>query len=213
MKGNVSKSKGFKGDKGEPGKDGYLKEEVDNKFNNYILAPTTANVGQTIVVKEVDKNGKPISWEAVDVSGGNTEWELISDVDTTEEVGEILLTTDMNGNTFELGDVCAHVIIPMHDSAITPLFCFIEVDGYEAEMSTTTDGNHTELVISRKDDKAMIKLEQYKYSSLKTTTINPRSFPVGNLVYYHNIKEFKAYLYGNEVFPKGTRVRLYGKRV
>lgn len=31
-----------------------------------ISAPATAQVGQIIVVKEVDENGKPIAWEAVD---------------------------------------------------------------------------------------------------------------------------------------------------
>lgn len=35
-----------------------------------IAAPATAAVGQTIVVKSVDENGKPIEWEAVDVVSG-----------------------------------------------------------------------------------------------------------------------------------------------
>ena len=39
---------------------------------DHITAPTTANVRQTIVVKEVDGNGKPISWEAVDLPEGSS---------------------------------------------------------------------------------------------------------------------------------------------
>lgn len=35
-----------------------------------IPIPETAQVGQTIVVSEVDENGKPTKWEAVDVGGG-----------------------------------------------------------------------------------------------------------------------------------------------
>lgn len=42
---------------------------------NAIHAPTTATIGQTIVVKAVDENGAPTEWEAVDfpeVSGGES---------------------------------------------------------------------------------------------------------------------------------------------
>lgn len=34
---------------------------------DYIPVPSTAEVGQTIVVKAVDENGKPTAWEAVDM--------------------------------------------------------------------------------------------------------------------------------------------------
>ena len=39
-------------------------------LNNKITAPSTAQVGQTIVVKTVDSNGKPTAWEAVDLPSG-----------------------------------------------------------------------------------------------------------------------------------------------
>lgn len=48
-----------------------------------IHAPATAEVGQTIVVKAVDKNGKPTEWEAADLAsgGGNSDgWEKIGEV-------------------------------------------------------------------------------------------------------------------------------------
>lgn len=35
---------------------------------DYIPVPSTAEVGQTIVVKAVDENGKPTEWEAVDAA-------------------------------------------------------------------------------------------------------------------------------------------------
>lgn len=35
---------------------------------DYIPVPSTAEVGQTIVVKSVDENGKPTAWEAVDAA-------------------------------------------------------------------------------------------------------------------------------------------------
>lgn len=43
------------------------KEYVDQKVLNKISIPTKASVGQTIVVKTVDTNGVPTSWEAVDL--------------------------------------------------------------------------------------------------------------------------------------------------
>lgn len=38
--------------------------------NEAIKSPLTAAVGQTIVVKAVDENGKPIEWECVDMAAG-----------------------------------------------------------------------------------------------------------------------------------------------
>ena len=61
------------------------------KKDEVIPTPTTANVGQTIVVKEIDESGKPTKWEAVNVGGGATEekWELLQSKDITEEDGEL----------------------------------------------------------------------------------------------------------------------------
>lgn len=36
----------------------------------YLTAPATASVGQTVVVKAVDENGKPTEWEAADMVSG-----------------------------------------------------------------------------------------------------------------------------------------------
>ena len=61
----VALKNGFKGTEqewlasleGAPGKDA---ENVD--LSGYIEAPEVAAIGQTIMVKEVDENGKPIAW-------------------------------------------------------------------------------------------------------------------------------------------------------
>lgn len=49
--------------------DAYNKTEIDSAIAaiNFIPNPTTASVGQTIVVKAVDDAGKPIEWEPVDL--------------------------------------------------------------------------------------------------------------------------------------------------
>ena len=63
----------------------------------------TASVGQTIVVKEVDENGKPTEWEAADFP---TNYRLIKRIILEEETATIdSFTTDEDGNEFNLRDV------------------------------------------------------------------------------------------------------------
>lgn len=42
-------------------------EEATKKIANAIIAPSIAEVGQTIVVSEIDENGKPTEWESVNL--------------------------------------------------------------------------------------------------------------------------------------------------
>jgi hypothetical protein len=70
-----------------------------------IPIPETAEVGQTIVVKAVDENGKPTAWEAADFPEGGSGGEafaLIASGELTEETTAITITTDNNGNPFKL---------------------------------------------------------------------------------------------------------------
>ena len=75
-----------------------------------IKPPETASVGQTIVVKEVDENGKPILWEAADLpSGGSGSFndnplELINEITLEEDVHEVLFNTEADGTPLELED-------------------------------------------------------------------------------------------------------------
>lgn len=64
-----------------------------------VVVPGTAKVGQTIVVKAVDENGKPTEWEAVDlpsggVGGGVGQWEHICDITTTEDIDAGISVTE-----------------------------------------------------------------------------------------------------------------------
>ena len=56
---------------------GYVKSMIDSA-GECIPAPATAEVGQAIVVKAVDENGKPTEWEAADIpsGGGGSTVEL-----------------------------------------------------------------------------------------------------------------------------------------
>lgn len=54
-----------------------------------IQSPATASVGQTLAVKAVDENGKPIEWETVDAGG-------------TSDSTKLTLTDDQTGLKYEL---------------------------------------------------------------------------------------------------------------
>ncbi len=65
------------------------------QLNTKITAPSIAEVGQTLVVKEVDENGKPASWECAELPGGEGEaWELISETEITTEDNITLIEFD-----------------------------------------------------------------------------------------------------------------------
>lgn len=67
----------------------WLDTDADGASGKAIVyAPNNAKVGQTIVVKSVDQNGRPTEWEAMDMSSGD-EWELFSEINITEEVGSL----------------------------------------------------------------------------------------------------------------------------
>ena len=92
--------KGDKGDKGDPGTPG--KDGTD-------MGITGATVGQIAKITAVDASGVPTAWSPVDMptgGGGSSEGigELrrIAKVTLTEDAASIEITTDENGNAFEL---------------------------------------------------------------------------------------------------------------
>lgn len=61
-----------------------------------IKVASTAEVGQTIVVKAVDAAGNPTEWECADMSGG-VEWDAIIDVGTQPTTFSADSTTLVSG--------------------------------------------------------------------------------------------------------------------
>ena len=60
------------------------------------LGLTAASPGQIIKVKTV-QGGKPTEWEAVDMPGGGVEWYEVIDMETAENVNDLIISTDKNG--------------------------------------------------------------------------------------------------------------------
>lgn len=61
------------------------------------LGITGAEVGQIAKITAVDTNGKPTKWEPVDVAGGGVEWYEVIDIEITEAVKDLRISTDKNG--------------------------------------------------------------------------------------------------------------------
>lgn len=68
--------------------------------NVAIPVPEAAKVGQTVVVKEVDGNGKPVAWEAVNLPSGG-DWELLADITFEEETYECIVTEFPDGGSLD----------------------------------------------------------------------------------------------------------------
>ena len=60
------------------------------------LGLTAATPGQIIKVKTV-QDGKPTEWEAVDMPSGGAEWYEVIDMETAENVNDLIISTDKNG--------------------------------------------------------------------------------------------------------------------
>ena len=105
--------------------------DTDEDFSaDVIPVPETSTVGQTIVVKSVDENGKPTEWEAVDMSSGGEKWELIADVTLEEQVTSFSIDQDTNGQPFRLRKyMLAYVWNTVTDGSTIPGFCFLSENG------------------------------------------------------------------------------------
>ena len=73
---------------------------LESLENMFIQRPDEAEVGQILVVKAVDENGKPIEWEVIDAPTGSGEdgYSPIATVEQTE-TGATISIQDKNGTT------------------------------------------------------------------------------------------------------------------
>ena len=80
-------------------------EKMEDGILERILAPAVATVGQTIVVSEVDEEGKPIKWEAANpASGVGERYEILFNVEEAVESVEWDFVDD-SGNPVLLQEV------------------------------------------------------------------------------------------------------------
>lgn len=101
--------------------DGLVKEDelyLIPDLVNAIPAPEAAKVGQVLSVASIDENGKPESWETINIS---QKWRYIGRTETTEDVMSMTITVDTEGNPFRLSKVIIQGLAAPNNS---------DVDGY-----------------------------------------------------------------------------------
>lgn len=73
-----------------------VQTSLDKADTAISLGLTAATPGQIIKVKTV-QDGKPTEWEAVDMPSGGAEWYEVIDMETAENVNDLIISTDKNG--------------------------------------------------------------------------------------------------------------------
>lgn len=104
----------------------------------------TAEVGQTIVVKSVDENGKPTEWEAVNFGGAeyaNREPDV--SVTLTEAVGPHLFFNEVNGNAFNAQKVAILMEFPANTGHIYWHKCTNNKNDINTNHQALSNANYT----------------------------------------------------------------------
>lgn len=81
------------------------------------LGITGASVGQTVKITEVDDNGRPTAWEAVEMAGAKS-WRRIADITLEEDATELLVDTDEAGNALSLQAMSVRFTLTGREGAI-----------------------------------------------------------------------------------------------
>lgn len=178
-----------------------------------IPVPSISSVGQTIRVLAVDKNGKPIKWEAVNFPAGEAKYEKI--VDNAE-----ITANEVNFLEFtDIGDYDDFILDGMFlasgtSSGVTLFLNGIKVSsGFGVYM---VDGNHTRrtvlrLILDRKRKTYIcyLSLMGYKYANECYDIASKQ----GNIdIINEEITSFRLKLAKNIYFAYGSQFTLWGRK-
>jgi hypothetical protein len=105
-----------------------------------VEAPATAQVGQTIVVKEVDEYGKPVSWECADLAGGD-DWDTHYKVNMTEAQPLGFSITEVDGKPLKLKEMWAMVKFQNAGESSVWMGCQV-MTGENGQLLSTTSSGH-----------------------------------------------------------------------
>lgn len=119
------------------------KEEV-------VFRPDTAEIGQTIVVKSVDENGKPTEWESADKADKVNHGRLLAEVAFTEDTTGVVVT-NINADVTELA-----VLIEATTSVAAPVFT-INNHAVTLHAGAWGGGSHVFVKIDKDKGEALIK--------------------------------------------------------
>ena len=184
----------------------------ESESTNYINAPATATVNQTIVVKEVDQDGKPVKWECADVGGGSeytpAPLPLLADVTSEEalKVFEVALSKRA------VKRVIMYITVSSEEPVGAPLYGYINGKVFDCMISGSTAleaGNTT-----------WMELELMAGGLARFTTSTSRGDawsqkPIntsGKMQNYAYVDSIGGCLMKSDVWiPAGTRIQVWGE--
>lgn len=152
-------------------------EDVGKLSGQKIDIPSTAQVGQTIVVKSIDENGKPTEWKAVDMTSGASSWNDLEDKPFSEEekMGYIFEFDSDEGNTppSNHNGTCTMVEDSGYKFVNGKTYTITTVDEYGVEISVDVVCNNFELVtyLVNSQGETMYKCKLYQWEDESNTTI------------------------------------------
>lgn len=171
------------------------------------LGLTAATSGQIIKVKAV-RDGKPTEWEAVDMPGGGVEWYEVIDIETAENVNDLIISTDKNGR----------LISGYH--ALAMVLCF-KIPADSTQTSTNGDiwvypmagnylGSGLRIITNDASWKTITRSYNYFYAG-SNCAIFVSGSPYGNIFdgSYNNVFDgIRLYINNaGDHLPTGTKVR------
>lgn len=124
---------------------------------DYIPIPTSAEVGQTIVVKAVDENGKPTEWEAADMAsgGGEKPWRYDKLIEFSEDTAGFTLDTFDDGSPFDFTEIEVRAALKNASENSVWGDVRVHLDG--------TDGNNKSHIIGGSDGSVSSNVASGKY--------------------------------------------------
>ena len=172
---------------------------------------TGAEVGQTIVVKEVDENGKPTEWECAELPSG---WEVINEIILTEPTNKLVLNVDKDGNPFALEEYKVIVSKINNLSVVNSWYFYRNEPGALAETSRNVTLATKSTVVMTGDKYGGARYDVYQYGTDGKGfyfSLNPRDSD-GNyvpvLMDYFGFRNFTD----GAVMPEGTHILIIGRR-
>lgn len=180
------------------------------------LGMTGAAVGMVARVKSVDADGKPTSWEPVEMgsgggSGGSLEWRLIGEVTTEEELTSIQL--DIPDSIVE---VMAHIVVPGSEN----LTGQIMAGAWETTVTGSIDANGPRITIGNITKTTLralthhIRLNDVRVQTLCVFGQYPAKYQSYSTPEPYHVASNKFIVCGpymNVTMPAGISVKLYGR--
>lgn len=132
-------------------------DEEDVNGSRVMLSPESAEVGQTIIVKAVDENGRPTAWEAVDniryvasdTAPSNTSVVWIDTSDNTVDVEQVSIDTTLTQSGWaadakKTGDAIKlkadlNYVLDLENNKIPSVDSKLQIAGKAADAKATGD--------------------------------------------------------------------------